>query len=87
MEGQLNDQFFSRCKSKLVIICNEEHADKIVPISSACGFAKKIDVYGKNNNRFFVVLHFSCSMLSTKLLSTFTESRALKYNCTKGPKI
>ena len=47
MEGQLNDQFFSRCKSKLIIICNEEHAEKIVPISSACGFAKKIDVYGK----------------------------------------
>ena len=47
MEGQLNEQVFSRCKSKLIIVCNEDHADKIVPVSSACVFAQKIDVYGK----------------------------------------
>jgi hypothetical protein len=33
--------------SKLIIICNEEHADKIVPSNSELDFAKKIPVYGK----------------------------------------
>jgi hypothetical protein len=33
--------------SKLIIICNEEHADKIVPSHFELDFAKKIPVYGK----------------------------------------
>jgi hypothetical protein len=33
--------------SKLIIVCNEEHADKIVPSNSELDFAKKIPVYGK----------------------------------------
>jgi hypothetical protein len=33
--------------SKLIIVCNEEHADKIVPFNSELDFAKKIPVYGK----------------------------------------
>jgi hypothetical protein len=32
--------------SKLIIVCNEEHADKIVPTNFELDFAKKIPVYG-----------------------------------------
>jgi hypothetical protein len=41
--------------SKLIIVCNEEHADKIVPSHFELDFAKKIPVYGKlsKNNTFW----------------------------------
>ncbi len=47
LDGTNNDHIFSRCMSKLIIICNEEHADKIVPSNSELDFAKNILVYGK----------------------------------------
>ncbi len=46
IEGSLNEMFFSRCISKLIVICNEQHADKIVPSNISCHFAQKIEVYG-----------------------------------------
>jgi hypothetical protein len=41
--------------SKLIIVCNEEHADKIVPSNFELDFAKKIPVYGKlyKQNKFW----------------------------------
>jgi len=47
VDGTNNDHIFSRCMSKLIIVCNEEHADKIVPSNFELDFAKKIPVYGK----------------------------------------
>jgi hypothetical protein len=46
VEGPHNENVFSRCKSKLIVICNEEHALKIIPSNADCDFAKTISVYG-----------------------------------------
>jgi|LakMenEpi03Aug12_release.lakeMendotaPanAssembly.Ray.scaffolds.fasta_scaffold1213001_1 hypothetical protein len=50
--GPQNDDVFSRCTSSLIVVCNAEAADKIVPeklVSSEpeCPFAYKIPVHGK----------------------------------------
>ncbi len=47
VDGTNNDHIFSRCMSKLIIVCNEEHADKLVPSNTESDYAKKIPVYGK----------------------------------------
>jgi hypothetical protein len=46
VSGPHNDNVFSRCKSKLIVISNEDQAHKIVP-SEDCNFARIIPVYGK----------------------------------------
>jgi hypothetical protein len=42
--GPHNESVFSRCKSKLIVICNEEQANTIVAQSEQG--ARAIDVYG-----------------------------------------
>jgi hypothetical protein len=49
VEGPHNENVFSRAKSKVIVICNEEHALKIIPSNSDCDFAMTIPVYGKTN--------------------------------------
>ncbi len=46
VSGPHNENVFSRCKSKLIVISNEDQAHKIVP-SKECDFARIIPVYGK----------------------------------------
>ncbi len=45
MTGPHNDNVFSRCKSKLIVICNEEQANTIAAQSEQG--ARAIDVYGE----------------------------------------
>jgi hypothetical protein len=40
-----NENVFSRCSSKLIVICNEDQAHKIVDQSEQV--ARAIDVYGE----------------------------------------
>ncbi len=47
IEGPLNEHIFSRCKSKLIVICNKEHAEKIATSIEVCSSARMIPVYGK----------------------------------------
>ena len=47
MTGPHNEDVFSRCTSSLIVVCNEEAADKIVPSKSECEFAYKIPVHGR----------------------------------------
>jgi hypothetical protein len=44
MTGPHNENVFSRCKSKLIVICNEEQANTIAAQSEQG--ARAIDVYG-----------------------------------------
>jgi hypothetical protein len=48
MTGPHNEDVFSRCTSSLIVVCNEEAADKIVPSNAETEFAYKIPVYGKS---------------------------------------
>jgi hypothetical protein len=45
MTGPHNENVFSRCKSKLIVICNEEQANTIAAQSEQG--ARAIDVYGE----------------------------------------
>jgi hypothetical protein len=47
LKGPHNDDFFSRCTSCLIVVCNEESANKIIPSNKGCEFAFKIPVHGK----------------------------------------
>jgi hypothetical protein len=47
LKGPHNDDFFSRCTSSLIVVCNEEAADKILSFKEGCEFAYKIPVHGK----------------------------------------
>ncbi len=47
LKGPHNDDFFSRCTSSLIVVCNEEAAEKIIPSNKECEFAYKIPVHGK----------------------------------------
>ncbi len=49
IEGPHNENIFSRCKSSLIVVCNEEHAKKIVPEHQECSFAYIIPVHGNWN--------------------------------------
>ena len=44
LEGFHNDLYLSRCKSRLIVVCGKEQADKIVPDNQNCSFAFKIPV-------------------------------------------
>ena len=46
IEGPLNDHIFSRCKSKLIVICNKDHAEKIATSIEGRSSARIIPVYG-----------------------------------------
>ncbi len=46
MTGPQNEDVFSRCTSSLIVICNAEAADKIVPSNAEIEFAYKIPVHG-----------------------------------------
>jgi len=46
MTGSYNEDVFSRCTSSLIVVCNKDAADKIVP-ESDCEFAYKIPVHGE----------------------------------------
>jgi hypothetical protein len=46
MTGSNYEFFCSRCTSSLIVVCNKDAADKIVP-ESGCEFAYKIEVFGK----------------------------------------
>ena len=46
-EDFYNDLFLSPCKSRLIVVCGKEHADKIVPDNQVCSFAYKIPVSGE----------------------------------------
>jgi hypothetical protein len=48
IEGPQVEKVLSRCKSKLIIICNEMHANILV-VESQCSFAQNIPVFGKCN--------------------------------------
>jgi hypothetical protein len=47
MTGPQNEDVFSRCTSSLIVICNAEAADKIVPSNAETEFAYKIPVHGE----------------------------------------
>ncbi len=49
LKGPHNDDFFSRCTSSLIVVCNEEAAEKIIPSNKECEFAYKIPVHSKYN--------------------------------------
>ncbi len=55
MTGPQNEDIFSRCTSSLIVICNAEAADKIVPSNAETEFAYKIPVHGKLKSKFFVI--------------------------------
>ncbi len=46
LTGPHNEDVFSRCTSSLIVVCNDEAADKIVPFIE-CDFAYKIPVHGR----------------------------------------
>jgi hypothetical protein len=48
IEGPHNTNVFSRCKSSLIVVCNEEHVDKHMGSNQDCSFAYKIPVHGMN---------------------------------------
>jgi hypothetical protein len=48
IEGPHNTNVFSRCKSSLIVVCNEEYVDKLMKPNEECSFAYKIPVHGKN---------------------------------------
>jgi hypothetical protein len=47
MTGPHNEDVFSRCTSSLIVVCNAEAADKIVPSNAETEFAYKIPVHSK----------------------------------------
>ena len=47
LEGETNDLFFSRCKSRLIIVCKKEDADKLDPPSENCDFTHQVPIFGK----------------------------------------
>ncbi len=47
MNGPHNEDVLSRCTSSLIVVCNAEAADKIVPANGETEFAYKIPVHGK----------------------------------------
>ena len=48
LEGETNDLFFSRCKSRLIIVCKEEDAEKLDPRGGAqCDFTNQIPIFGR----------------------------------------
>jgi hypothetical protein len=49
IEGPHNENIFSRCKSSLIVVCNEEHAQKIVPDDQGIAFAFSLPVHGNLN--------------------------------------
>jgi hypothetical protein len=70
--------------SKLIIVCNEEHADKIVPSNFELDFAKKIPVYGKlyisNCCVFLICVAIFWLMISlNKIFSSFFIYNSLNF--------
>ena len=48
LEGETNDLFFSRCKSRLIIVCKEEDAEKLDPRGGVqCDFTQQIRIFGR----------------------------------------
>ena len=48
LEGETNDLFFSRCKSRLIIVCKEEDAEKLDPRGGVqCDFTNQIPIFGR----------------------------------------
>jgi hypothetical protein len=47
IDGQHNDNVFSRCTSSLIVVCNQKSADMIFPDSEQYSFAYKINIQGK----------------------------------------
>ena len=47
LEGETNDLFFSRCKSRLILVCKKEDADKLDPPDVHCDFAHQVPIFGK----------------------------------------
>jgi hypothetical protein len=70
LKGQHNDDFYSRCTSSLIVVCNEEAADKIIPSNQECEFAYKIPVFGKN--KLFVGKQHLVVFFNLLLLFTYT---------------
>ncbi len=57
IRGNHSDTAFSRCTSSLVVVCNEDFANKIVPPNQLCDFAYTIQVEkGKLVNVFLKIV-------------------------------
>ena len=46
VQGLHNKSVLSRCKSKAIVICLEEHVQTITPSNSKCDFANTISLHG-----------------------------------------
>jgi hypothetical protein len=58
VQGLHNKSVLSRCKSKAIVICLEEHVHTIIPSNSKCDFANTISLHGIKNN-FFKIIFFT----------------------------
>jgi hypothetical protein len=67
MTGPHNEDVFSRCTSSLIVVCNEEAADKIVPSNAETEFAYKIPVYSKSDNKLYSLVLMSFKELKFSL--------------------
>jgi hypothetical protein len=47
LTGPQNVDVFSRCTSSLIVVCNQEAAEKIIPLQTECEAAYKIPVHGR----------------------------------------
>jgi hypothetical protein len=47
LTGPQNEDVFSRCTSSLIVVCNEEAAEKIIQSETRREFAYKIPVHGR----------------------------------------
>lgn len=57
LKGSHNDEVMSRCKSKLILICKEDDADRFVSKGSySNNHAKRINVEGKLNMSSFALV-------------------------------
>jgi hypothetical protein len=83
LTGRHNEDVFSCCTSSLIVVCNAEAADKIVPSNSETQFAYKIPVHGKLKlyivcqvkvaaSNCFIINHFFMNLFTNVIINNIS---------------